>query len=281
MMDFSAKQDLCATPPIVYPEVMLRVVVVALLLANLLALSAWKGWLGEGGARGEPERLAAQLHPERIRLVRESDLPAAPAPAQAVDAAKPAAVEAAKPPPATAVPAVSAKPAAEASRPQQNSAPTAARPAGVATCVAYSEVSAEQLRLLTERVGKEGAAIRLASSPVQAPASWWVHIPPLGSREAAERRVAELRKLGVSDLFIVPDAGPAQFAISLGLFKVENVARKQLAALKARGVQDVQVHARGGNTYRVELNGPADRLASLAAGSGEALRGAARQTCKR
>ena len=67
----------------------LRVVVIALAFANLLALAVWKGWLGGGSYPGEPERLSNQLNPERMRLVAEAPL-AVPTPAPAPVAAAPA-----------------------------------------------------------------------------------------------------------------------------------------------------------------------------------------------
>lgn len=46
----------------------LRKLFFILLFANLLLLSGgYMGWLGDSGARGEPERLTNQLHPEYIR----------------------------------------------------------------------------------------------------------------------------------------------------------------------------------------------------------------------
>ena len=67
--------------------VTLRVAVLILVLANLLALAVWKGGLGAGSSGGEPERLSNQLNPERLRLVVESSQPApAPPPAPVVAA---------------------------------------------------------------------------------------------------------------------------------------------------------------------------------------------------
>jgi hypothetical protein len=56
----------------------LRVTVIILIFANLLALALWKGWLGGGSSYGEPERLSNQLNPERLRLMTEARPPAAP-----------------------------------------------------------------------------------------------------------------------------------------------------------------------------------------------------------
>lgn len=78
----------------------LRFLFVVLLALNALAFVAIQGWLGTPAVRGEPERLANQLHPERIRLAgRES--PDTPPPAATPDPA---------PDPATGAPAAATPP---------------------------------------------------------------------------------------------------------------------------------------------------------------------------
>ena len=106
-----------------------------------------------------------------------------------------------------------------------------------------------------------------------------MHVPPLGSKEAAERKAAEIRKLGVDDLFIVQDPGPAQFAISLGLYRNETQANRLLESLREKGVRSAQVAGRGAAALRVELRGPSDSLATLASDLSERLRGANRLEC--
>ena len=49
----------------------LRFLIILLLILNALAFSAVFGWLGNTPPAGEPERIASQLNPERIRLERE------------------------------------------------------------------------------------------------------------------------------------------------------------------------------------------------------------------
>ena len=55
----------------------LRTLFFILLFANLLLFSGgYMGWLGDSGARGEPERLSNQLHPEYIQPGPAPRLPA-------------------------------------------------------------------------------------------------------------------------------------------------------------------------------------------------------------
>jgi len=70
---------------------------------------------------------------------------------------------------------------------------------------------------------------------------YWVHMPPLKTRAEADRKVGELKALGVEDFFLVQDAGPWRNAVSLGLFKNEEAARAELERLRQRGVRSAVV----------------------------------------
>lgn len=234
----------------------LRFLIILLVLLNLLAFAAVKGWLGFEPPRGEPERITNQLHPERIRMVGE---PAASRPPAQTTPPPPA-------PPSQPPPALPAPLVAEPGTPAQAVTPAPApAPAPVAdsVCVYWSGLNASDADRLTALLVAAGADPRQSSA--EAPSSWWVRIPPQGSREAAERRVRELRAQGVADLFIVQDPGPNQFAISLGLFKTEASSNQHLAQLRAKGVRGAGVSTRGSVEYRVEVTaGTSELEAALA-----------------
>jgi hypothetical protein len=66
---------------------------------------------------------------------------------------------------------------------------------------------------------------------------YWVYIPPARSKSEADRKVRELRELGVTEFFVVQDAGQWRNAISLGIFRTEEAAQAFLAGLRQRGVR--------------------------------------------
>lgn len=246
----------------------LRVVVIALFFANLLALALWKGWLGGATAHGEPERISNQLNPERLRLVTEVRPPSPP----------PIVV---RPPVASESPAGTAQekaePKAEArAEPKAEAAPDAVAPQA---CVIFAGLGTDQARELTAHIAKAGTGFKLKETRSELPTSWWVHIPPQGSREAADKKVAELRRLGVDELFIMQDPGPAQYSVSLGLYKSEAAARRLLDALKEKGVRSAQLVARGAGGVRIEVRGPGDSLSTLASDLSERLQGVQRIEC--
>jgi hypothetical protein len=74
--------------------------------------------------------------------------------------------------------------------------------------------------------------------------SHMVMIPPLGSKEAADKKAAELKAQGVSNYFIMNDSTPAKWAISLGVFKSESAAQTLMAALKKQGVTGAKIVGR-------------------------------------
>lgn len=70
---------------------------------------------------------------------------------------------------------------------------------------------------------------------------YWVHMPPLKTRVEVDRKVGELKALGVEEFFVVQDAGPWRNAVSLGLFKNEEAARAELERLRQRGVRSAVI----------------------------------------
>ena len=255
-----------------------RILIISLLALNAIAFAGSQGWLGSSPLRTEPERLAQQLDPERIRLAsdRPADSTAIPSatvpqaaagatvPALAAEPAGTAAETEADPPPLVPPPEDAAESAvdtaaAEAPAPSapQMATPAVAPPAPApVSCVAWSELSEAQADALMRRLRSSGAGAE--RSKTETPTSWWVRIPPQGGREQAEQQVQELRALGVNDLFIVQDRGPSQYAISLGVFKTEPRARQMLTELRAKGVRNAGVEPRMSTAYRVQAQLTAD-----------------------
>jgi hypothetical protein len=71
-----------------------------------------------------------------------------------------------------------------------------------------------------------------------------VFIPPQPNRAAAQRKAAELKKLGVDEYFIVQEEGRQRWALSLGVFRAEDAAQAHLEALRAKGVKSAVIGQR-------------------------------------
>ena len=256
-----------------------RILIIILLALNAIAFAGIQGWLGGPPPRTEPERLAQQLDPERIRLASDPPASAAPATEASTDTAvstpeapadTTAEADAAEIPPLPMEPdgsadtAATETPAAEtvaAETPRaETSAPetphTAVTPPVPTSCVAWSDLSEAQADALMRQLRNSGASAERRK--IETPSSWWVRVPPQGSREQAEEQARALRALGVRDLFIVQERGPAQYAISLGVFQTEARARQMLAELRAQGVRNAGVAPRMSTAHRIQAQLTAD-----------------------
>jgi len=94
---------------------------------------------------------------------------------------------------------------------------------------------------------------RLSQRRQDDPASWWVFVPPQGSKPNADKKLGELKRLGVEDYFMIQDEGKWRYAISLGVFSSQEAANKRLEALRARGVRTAQAAMRDSSTPKVTL----------------------------
>lgn len=246
---------------------MKRVLFLVLLLLNLLAFAFSRGWLGTPAPEGEPERLTNQLNPERI-VLRPAETPHA-------EEAKPKAPEPVPSPETTQAPAPAAAPANDAKAPAAKAANGHDE-----TCVALTGLSEAQADNLAQNLRAATAAVRATHETATAPSSWWVHIPASGGKEAAERRVAELRSLGIEDLFIMQEPGPNQYAVSLGLFKSEAKAQQHLAMLQNKRVRTAAIATRNTVVHRVEMRGSAAAVDTMSASRVVRQSGATIGECK-
>ena len=85
---------------------------------------------------------------------------------------------------------------------------------------------------------------RLSERKAEEAASWWVYMPPQGSRQGAQRKAAELKALGEDDYEIVEDDERNRWSISLGLYGSEEQARARLGALREKGVRSAVLRPR-------------------------------------
>jgi hypothetical protein len=194
-----------------------RALFLLLLCANLAAY-AWWHYQSPADAGLDRLPLARQIEPEKLKIVPPAEL------------AKPAAKKPAAPPPASAAPA--ATPAA--------AAPAAAQPA----CLEWGSFTLADAPRAERLLDPLNLGSRLAQRRTEETAGWWVFMPPQGSRQAALKKAAELKNLGIDEFFVVTDEGAYRWAVSLGVFRNEDAARARLAALRTQGVRTAQVGPR-------------------------------------
>jgi hypothetical protein len=160
--------------------------------------------------------LARQIQPDKLKVVAPDKLPAVPA---------------------------SRKPVATPPAPVAAAAPAVAAPAAVA-CMEWGSFTVADAPKAAQALEPLALGTRLEQRRSDEVAGWWVFVPPQRNRQAALRKVAELRELGVGEFFIVQEEGEHRWALSLGVFRTEEAARARLAALRAQGVRTARVGAR-------------------------------------
>src|SRR6185369_14159868 len=113
-----------------------------------------------------------------------------------------------------------------------------------AACVEWGGIAAGDATRAEEALAPLALGDRLTERRSEESASWWVFVPALPTRQAAQQKAAELKRLGVEELFIIADEAKTRFPISLGVFRSEEAARSRLQELQARGVKTAQAGRR-------------------------------------
>lgn len=194
---------------------MLKTLFWLLLIVNGGLFALQRGYLGGLIADGrEPQRMTNQLHPDKVQLLPAGAVAALAAPAVAVAAPEPAA------------------------------APLAtARPVLIA-CTEIGNFEPAEAKRFEEQLATLALGDRQARRNVKEVASHMVYIPPLGDKEAADNKAGELKRIGITNYFIIQDNSSLRWGISLGVFKTEEAAKNHLANLNRQGVRSARIGAR-------------------------------------
>ena len=199
---------------------MLKLIFWLLLLANAALFAMQKGYLGALYSDGrEPARIGKQLQADKIKLVASDAAPAATA-------------------------------TASASAPAAAGAPAAADLAPVA-CTEIGNFSASEARRFSSQLAERTPNLKFVRREIQEVASHMVYLPSLGSKEAADKKSDEVRRLGINDFFVIQDSSALRYGISLGIFKTDEAAQKQVASLAKRGLSGAKVGTRSVSSSKV------------------------------
>lgn len=196
---------------------MLRLAVIALLLANAGYYAYTQGWLRSAGLvtpeQAEPQRLQQQIRPETLKVLRAQGATNNP----------------------TQPPAPAAAPAADtaASAP----APTAAAPADAGECLQagiFDEKQATALR--TAAASLPQGSWTLEPTPITG--RWMIYMGRFDDQDTLDKKRAELRARKVD---FDRAGGTLEPGLSLGRFSTEEAAQRGLTALNAQGVRTARV----------------------------------------
>ena len=196
---------------------MLRLAVIALLLANAGYYAYTQGWLRSAGLvtpeQAEPQRLQQQIRPETLKVLRAQGATNNPTPPPA-PAAAPAADTAASTP-----------------------APTAAAPADAGECLqagVFDDKQAAALR--TAAAALPAGSWSLEPTPITG--RWMIYMGRFDDQETLDKKRAELRARKVD---FDRAGGTLELGLSLGRFSTEEAAQRGLTTLNAQGVRTARV----------------------------------------
>ncbi len=217
---------------------MAQVVFLLLLVANLVYFIWSAGYLGGGSEGREPERLAAQIQPERMEI-----------------AVRTAASDTGKTEASEAKPAGDAAPVAEAAAPTPANGD--ASRATETVCRRVGPIPRAEADRLAASLREKGVTVTEVGAAEDGN-NYWVHIP---AAEASSKLVGELKQAGFTDFFIASE-GPNKGAISLGLFHREQAAKDLQQRLVKKGIKPVKIDVRPRRAEKIalDLRGPADPI---------------------
>lgn len=99
-----------------------------------------------------------------------------------------------------------------------------------------SESSSLESILKALNLGERQTIIELTE-----PSKNMVYIPALGSKDAVEKKTAQLRKLGIIDFYQIEDKALPAWSISLGVFKTPEAAKAHLANMIKKGIKEAKL----------------------------------------
>lgn len=145
--------------------------------------------------------------------------------------------------PAASAPASSVAASAPALAPVTQSAATSP-PIGKLNCMEWGELSGAALLRAEKALAPLKLGNRLKQHLSEYANGYWVYIAPMKTHAQVEQKIAQLKARGVADYFVIQEAGPWQYAISLGVFKTEDAAKKYLGKLQGQGVKTAMLGER-------------------------------------
>jgi hypothetical protein len=203
-----------------------------LLLANIGIFAVIQvGWIGSGD---RDIKAQSGLNQDMVRLVEPSPAastktPSAPAQAQA--------------PRGDAAPVQAAKvlaPSSDVKMPQSTSAPMANNSQDKLVCLEWGDLSGAALARATAELSAMHLGDKLAQSQIERDIGYWVYIPPLKSKAAVNKKLAELAAFGIHEYFVIQGDGRWRNSISLGMFSTEEAAQNYLDELRTKGVHSAR-----------------------------------------
>lgn len=172
-------------------------------LINLLLYAWQQGVFGRYAESGrEPERVARQVEPERIRVLTEREV--------------------------------------QKLRERANQTTGAIDLNAAQACLEFGDFGPADVSR-AEKALAALVTVKQSPRTVESAGWYQVVLPPHKTRAEADRHADDLRKAGVKDVQVIADSGPNRLGIALGAFRDPDAARAHVAALDKLGVKGARI----------------------------------------
>jgi cell division septation protein DedD len=204
-----------------------------LVAVNVILFAVMKSGVLEDA---QPAQTLLPLHEEKISLINgQKSAASAPVASEVAPASAALAVSA-------VVPAISAVLALPASAPA-----VAVKPG----CFEWGEFSGADIDKAAKNLKALQLGDRLSQRETSHATGYWVYIAPLKDKAAVNEKLAQLKSRGVTDYFVVQDAGEWLNAISLGVFKTRESAQNFLDGLRSKDIRTAQLGEKSSKSHTV------------------------------
>jgi hypothetical protein len=118
-------------------------------------------------------------------------------------------------------------------------------------CLELGGINTSDVKSVEEKLKLLALGDRQTRTEIAEVATNMVYLPPLGSKEAADKKAVQLQKLGLTEFYIVQDQSPLRWGISLGVFKTPEAAQTHLANLVKKGLKEARIAPRAVSAAKV------------------------------
>lgn len=185
----------------------MRTLILLLIAANALLYGYEAGAFGPVNREGhDPLRLSQQIDPDKIKLIN-------------TEASAPLIVPLAL-------------------------APSLGTSGRTLACIEFGGFNTDETRRADQLLATLDLGSRLTQRHLDDQATYIVYLPPYKTKADADHAAAELRRIGVTDFFVIQDPGPFHLAISLGIFHSEEGAKGLATTLSQQGVKNAKTGER-------------------------------------
>src|SRR5262245_8279612 len=122
-------------------------------------------------------------------------------------------------------------------KPPPENATQAGKQGGPAACLEWGIFAGPEIARADSALARLDVPQERIERVVADAGGYWVYIPPLKSKTETDRKIGELKALGITDFFLVQESVQWRNAISLGIFRTDEAAQVFLNKLKERGVR--------------------------------------------